>query len=83
MEKIFVSEINQYLNKQVKIQGWVHNFRSSGSLYFLQIRDGSGFIQAIISKNDVDDKIWDKCEKITQETSVEIIGKISKHPKNK
>ncbi len=81
MEKIFVSEINQYLNKQVKIQGWVHNFRSSGSLYFLQIRDGSGFIQAIISKNDVDDKIWDKCEKITQETSVEIIGKISKHPK--
>ena len=80
MEKVFVSEIDKYLDQEVRIEGWVHNFRSSGSLYFLQIRDGSGFIQAIVSKNDIDEKLWNECEKITQETSIELEAKVSKHP---
>ncbi len=81
MKKIFISDIDKHLDQEVKIEGWVHNFRSSGSLYFLQIRDGSGFIQAIISKNTVGEKTWKECLKITQETSLELEGKISKHPK--
>jgi len=59
----------------------VFNFRSSGSIYFLQIRDGSGYIQAIVSKDVVSSKIWDLCAKITQETSVILEGEITKHPK--
>jgi len=81
MKKIFISDIKKYIDQEVKIQGWVQNFRSSGSLYFLQIRDGSEFTQAIISKNNVSEKIWNECAKITQETSIELEGKVSKHPK--
>jgi len=81
MKKVFISDIDKHLDQEVKIEGWIHNFRSSGSLYFLQIRDGSGFIQAIVSKNDIDEKLWNECEKITQETSLELEGKVSKHPK--
>ncbi len=81
MQKIFISNIDQYLDQEVKIAGWIQNFRSSGSLYFLQIRDGSGFIQAIISKNDIDKKLWNKCSQISQESSIELTGKVSKHPK--
>ena len=81
MKKVFISDMDKHLEQEVKIQGWIHNFRSSGSLYFLQIRDGSGFIQAIVSKNDIDEKLWKECEKITQETSIELEGKVSKHPK--
>ncbi|MBU1131003.1 asparagine--tRNA ligase [Patescibacteria group bacterium] len=81
MNKIAIAQAADFIDQKVKIQGWVYNLRSSGSIYFLQIRDGSGFMQAIISKSNVESGVWKKCEKITQESSVKLQGKISKHPK--
>lgn len=81
MEKIFIKDCQKYASQDVIICGWIYNFRSSGSIYFLQIRDGSGFIQAIVDKKAVSAKVWQTCEKITLETSVEITGNVSKHPK--
>lgn len=81
MTKTFISKAAEYVGQPVKLMGWVYNFRSSGSIYFLQIRDGSGFIQAIVSKSEVESKVWDDCQKITQESSVELTGTITKHPK--
>ncbi|MBI5071722.1 asparagine--tRNA ligase [Candidatus Falkowbacteria bacterium] len=81
MQTILLKDISQYLGQEVAVRGWVFNFRSSGSIFFLQIRDGSGFVQAIVSKKEVAPEIWEACEKITIETSVEISGTVSKHPK--
>lgn len=81
MIKINITQAKEFIGQQVKIVGWVYNFRSSGSIYFLQIRDGLGFIQAIVSESAVSDKVWTDCQKITLETSIELEGEISKHPK--
>ncbi len=81
MEKILLKDISAYLDQEIILRGWVFNLRSSGSIAFLQLRDGSGFIQAIVSKKEVSPEIWGLCEKITIETSVELTGKVSKHPK--
>lgn len=81
MQTILLKDISQYLGQEVMVRGWIYNFRSSGSIFFLQVRDGSGFIQAIVSKKEVAAEIWEVCEKITMETSVEISGTVSKHPK--
>ena len=81
MKTITIDKASEFEGEKVKIRGWVYNFRSSGSLYFLEVRDGSGFIQAIVNKKDVEGKTWDEGEKITQESSVELTGAISKHPK--
>ena len=81
MTIISILKAGKFVGQEVKIQGWVYNFRSSGSLYFLQIRDGAGFIQAIVNKSVVSAQVWADCQKITQETSVELTGIISKHPK--
>lgn len=81
MQTILLKDISQFLGQEVAVRGWIYNFRSSGSIFFLQVRDGSGLIQAIVSKKEVPPKIWEACEKITIETSVEIIGAVSKHPK--
>lgn len=81
MTKIFINQAEKFADQKVKIQGWVYNFRSSGGLYFLQIRDGSGFIQAIVSKSEVKDDVWQECQKITLESSIELEGKITRHPK--
>ncbi|MEM5793431.1 MAG: asparagine--tRNA ligase [Candidatus Aenigmatarchaeota archaeon] len=60
----------------VRIGGWVENFRSSGGVMFLVIRDGSGFIQATVHKEDVDEKTFKEVDKITQESSLIIEGDV-------
>lgn len=75
---ILIKDIPFNLNKKITLKGWVFNFRSSGSIYFLLLRDGSGRIQAVVSKNEVSDKVWTACQKITLETSVEILGRAYK-----
>src|SRR3989338_10151779 len=72
METVWIKDLAQHLDKIVTIQGWVYNWRSSGKIAFLQIRDGSGFCQAVVSQ---------PVPKITIETSVILTGKVSKHPK--
>lgn len=74
MPYIHTTDLKKYLNKEVILKGWIYNFRSSGKLYFLQFRDGAGFIQAIAQKDIVpaDLKI---------ESAVELVGTVSKHPK--
>lgn len=62
------------IGKTVTVQGWVYNFRSSGKIFFLQLRDGSGFVQAVVSQADVSSDTWKACEQITLESSVEVTG---------
>ncbi len=78
---IHIKSASQHIDQEVTIQGWLNNKRSSGSIAFLELRDGSGFIQAVVAKNAIDEKVWQSVEKATQETSLSVTGKISKHPK--
>ncbi|MFA6391767.1 MAG: asparagine--tRNA ligase [Patescibacteria group bacterium] len=77
MEKISISEVSKNLGQDVQLQSWVFNFRSSGKIFFLQLRDGTGRIQAVISKNEVSEEVWEVCEKITMESSVTVTGVVN------
>lgn len=79
--KTYISAISEHVDQEVKISGWLHNKRSSGSIAFLELRDGSGFIQAIVAKDEVDAPIWEAVETLTQESSLRLTGKVAKHPK--
>lgn len=74
--KIYLSEVKKHLKKEVCLEGWVFNYRSSGSIYFLQFRDGTGEIQGVVSKDSVDKKTWENCEELTLQSSVRITGEI-------
>ncbi len=77
----YIDDFSQHNEQSVIIQGWMFNKRSSGKIMFLQIRDGSGFTQAIVNQASVDDATWQTAERLTDESSVRITGTISKHPK--
>jgi len=47
---IAIHELKEHLGSDVCLKGWVMNVRSSGSIAFLQLRDGSGFVQAIVNR---------------------------------
>jgi asparaginyl-tRNA synthetase len=76
MERVLISDVENYDGKEVLIKGWLFNKRSSGKIVFLNIRDGSGFIQGVVVKSEVDSEIFEKAKKITQESSIEITGKV-------
>ena len=80
--KIRISELANHLDENVKINGWVYNIRSIGKIWFLILRDGSGYLQCVTVKNDVDDEIFKLEETLTQESSVSIFGKIRKEPRS-
>ena len=78
---ISISEIAKHLGEVVTIKGWMYNNRSSGKIAFLQIRDGSGFIQAVVEKGKHSEETWNQVEEVTIESSVVVKGTVTKHPK--
>lgn len=80
---ILIKNLAQLVGQSVVIKGWLYNKRSSGSVAFLQLRDGSGWLQGVVVKDQVTNQIWRKVEAVTQESSVVVTGIISQHPKKK
>jgi len=76
MQTIRIAEFSHHVGEEVRIQGWLHNKRSSGKLQFLVIRDGSGFAQAVMAKAAVPGQAWTEAEGAGQESSLEITGKV-------
>ena len=74
MEVIRISDIKSYEGKEVEIKGWLYNKRSSGSIKFLIIRDGTGFIQATLLKSETKEELFNKIDTINYETSLKITG---------
>jgi asparaginyl-tRNA synthetase len=48
---------------------------------FPWLRDGTGFIQAVVSQKEVSGKVWEDFKKLTQESSIIVKGIVTKHPK--
>ena len=78
MDKIFIADIKNYENQEVTIKAWLYNKRSSGKLHFLQLRDGTAEIQAVVFKGNVSEDVFDLANKITQESSIEVKGTVKK-----
>ncbi|MCR4278763.1 MAG: asparagine--tRNA ligase [bacterium] len=76
-----ISEFQNHVGESVTIRGWVYNLRSSGSIAFFQLRDGFGFTQAVFSKNDVSEDMWNQIQSVTIESSVSVTGVVTPHPK--
>jgi asparaginyl-tRNA synthetase len=71
-----IRELPKLVGQQVRVSGWLYNARSSGKLRFLVVRDGSGYLQAVAFKPQVPDHVWMDAERVTQESSLQVIGKL-------
>jgi asparaginyl-tRNA synthetase len=72
----YIEDIARYDGQRVIIRGWLHNRRSSGKIHFLTLRDGSGFIQAVMSKSSVPEETFRQADHLTQETSLILSGTV-------
>jgi len=73
-ETVRVAELPGRVGSTVTVRAWTMTTRSSGKIAFVTLRDGTGYLQAVLSKKDVPDAAWDAFGRLTQETSVEVTG---------
>jgi len=71
-----IDGISQYEGKRVCIKGWLYNIRIGGSILFLQVRDGSGIIQAVLVKKEIGEEVFQMAKKLTQESSIIVTGSV-------
>src|SRR5215470_9765877 len=74
MARVYIEDIDKHQGQDVTIKGWLHNRRSSGKIHFLIVRDGTGFIQGVMSKAAVGDEVFKAADHLSQETSVVVTG---------
>ena len=80
-ERHWIEELPRLAGQPVTVRGWVATTRSSGKIAFVVLRDGSGYLQAVLSKRDVGSGVWESFEKLTQETSLEVTGVVRSEPR--
>src|SRR5437762_1834496 len=73
---VYIEDIGKYEGQDVTLKGWLHNRRSSGKIHFLIVRDGTGFIQAVMSKAAVGDELFKTADHLSQETSIVVTGAV-------
>ena len=71
-----IEEIAQHEGQPVTLRGWLHHRRSSGKIHFLTVRDGTGFIQAVMSKAAVGEETFLQAGHIGQETAIVVDGEV-------
>ncbi|GED12818.1 asparagine--tRNA ligase [Aneurinibacillus migulanus] len=69
-----VAQIGKHVGEEVRLGAWLFNKRSSGKIQFLQLRDGTGFIQGVVVKQEVTPEMWDAAKSLTQESSLYVTG---------
>jgi asparaginyl-tRNA synthetase len=71
-----VRELKRHIGEDVTLNGWLDNKRSSGKIAFLQVRCGGGVVQAVAGRNDVPEAAWAEIERVTQESTLWVAGKV-------
>ena len=84
MESIVVSSVveichlEQNVGLIVTLRGWVRNIRTSKTR-FIDLRDGSGFVQCVVSAAESEPSSYELSGQLTQECSIAVTGKVQRH----
>jgi len=80
-EVVRIENIARYVGQEVTLQGWLYNRTDKGKLQFLQVRDGTGFIQCVVFQKDVPEEVFAASARLTQESSLIVTGVVRQDPR--
>jgi len=76
MKGVAIKDLGKFDGQEITLQGWLYNKRGKGKLIFLILRDGTGYVQCVAFKNDMSEEAFADAKSLSQEASVEIVGKV-------
>jgi asparaginyl-tRNA synthetase len=80
---VYIDRIGEHVGETVSVKGWLANRRSSGKIHFLMVRDGTGFIQVVMGRNDVGEETFARADHLGQESAIEVTGVVRADPRAK
>lgn len=76
--QITIDNLPEHIDSEVSLKGWVSNFRSSGKIFFLQFRDGTGYVQVVYEEKNLGEEQWEVLQALELEASVGVEGTVVK-----
>jgi asparaginyl-tRNA synthetase len=73
---ILIADIARHEGRTVRLRGWLYNKTGKGKLAFLQVRDGTGVVQAVANRKQLDEGAWEAVQAATQESSLVVTGAV-------
>jgi len=67
--------------QEAQLQWWIAHIRVSGKIAFVNLRDGTGYMQCVIVKEEVGEEQFDALKDCGIESAISLTWEISKHPK--
>jgi asparaginyl-tRNA synthetase len=69
-------------SEPVTLAGWVETIRIHGKVAFAVIRDGTGILQCVLVRSELEDAIWELgTTGLPQESTVEVTGTVKADPR--
>jgi len=81
MTTVRIEALSRHAGLSVTVRGWVSHTRSSGKIAFVVLRDGTGYLQGVLSRKEVPAEVWERFPALTQETSVALTGTVREEPR--
>jgi len=78
---VSIENIQAHVGEEVTLQGWLYAKTEKGKLQFLQVRDGTGIIQAVVFKPNVPAELFELAQRLTQESSIIVTGRVKAEPR--
>jgi len=73
---IEIRELSEHVDESVELSGWVETTRVHGKVAFLVLRDGTGIVQGVLVKKQLDEATWTSLGRLTQESTVALTGEV-------
>ncbi len=80
-QRIRIQDAGQHVGEPVEIAGWLYNLRKSGKIAFPLLRDGTGIIQCVAVKANIEEALFETLKNLTQESSLIVRGTIREEPR--
>jgi asparaginyl-tRNA synthetase len=71
-----VERLKEHVGRDVLVRGWLYHGRRKGKIAFLVVRDGTGMVQCVGVKGELDEKTFEGLDRIPQESSLEVEGAV-------
>ncbi|MDA0948670.1 MAG: asparagine--tRNA ligase [Planctomycetota bacterium] len=76
-----IDRLGEHAGQTVELRGWMHNRTGKGKLQFVQLRDGTGFVQVVVKRGQVPDELFDRLAECGQESSMVLLGEVKPDPR--
>ncbi|MCZ0932327.1 MAG: asparagine--tRNA ligase [Oligoflexia bacterium] len=73
-----IKNLAEFEGRELELKAWVSQFRSSGKIAFLVLRDGSGECQAVLSEKTTDGESFKLFSKVSLECLVQVQARVKK-----